>query len=248
MADHRRRVRHDVGLRHPALDAHVRRQRAELGEVDVVADGHHALGLFYLGERGVSRSSWKSDAVSGSRSRRRRRSATRRCAPRRPGRRKRWTSRGPRPATLGAQVSTGRSRRSACGPNSSSASAASVAQRGAGVGAPASRWMPTSSSGRSNCSAATAEANRYVSRTISSGRQSSVVASMPGQRGTGVEADEQLADHERRARAVAGEHLPPRRGATGRVAQATEGEPPRARPCGRPSDGAATRTSWPARS
>ena len=42
------------------------------------------------------------------------------------------------------------------------------------------------------------EANSHVSRTIRSGRQSLVTsASMPGQRGAGVEADEQLADHER---------------------------------------------------
>ena len=40
VADHRRRVRHHLGLRHPALDAHVRRQRAELARLDVMAERH----------------------------------------------------------------------------------------------------------------------------------------------------------------------------------------------------------------
>ena len=40
--------------------------------------------------------------------------------------------------------------------------------------------MPTSTSGTSYCSAAIADANSHVSRTIRSGRHSSVTASMPG--------------------------------------------------------------------
>jgi hypothetical protein len=45
MADHGRGVRHDVGLRHPALDAHVAGHGAERVAVDLVADREqHARG------------------------------------------------------------------------------------------------------------------------------------------------------------------------------------------------------------
>ena len=93
----------------------------------------------------------------------------------------------------GARVRTGAcSRRSGSRRPSRRSAGSAIASSASPVSIVVSRWMPTCTVGTPNRSAATAEANSHVSRTITSGRNARPWRDHPRQRGRGVEADEQL--------------------------------------------------------
>ena len=213
MADHRRGARHRRGLVDPALDAHVAPERAEVGGV---ARCRAPPARRRPAPRSCRGRAAGSAACAASRSRRRRRrgraraaaasSVRKRCTPRRVGARAR-AGPGSGPVRAGgAPARAGRAARSA--------GVGDREQRLAGV----DRRVEVDADlhgGTPNRSAATAEANSHVSRTIRSGANARRRRASPAARPRASRPMNSSCTYARARATVAREHRRPRRGATG---------------------------------